>query len=167
MQGFTLYEIAAELEAVNELLDETGGELTPEVEAQLDALTWAFDEKAERICQLIDSISGLAASAELTEKRARALRITREAKADSLKSYLKREMETARRPKLNLPSFRVWTQRNSRPSIEWTRGTATLPPEFRRVDIVPDLDRAYNEWKAGQKLPDGFEVRVGSHLRIR
>jgi Siphovirus Gp157 len=162
-----LYEIAGELVAINELLDETGGELTPEVEARLDLLTGDFDFKAERICQLIDVTAGLATSAGEVEKRARALRQARENKVAGLKRYLQQQMERAGRPKIHLPSFLVWTQWNGRPTIRWTQGTATLPPEYRRVTIEPDYDRAYNEWRAKVPLPEGFEVELGLHLRIR
>src|SRR6185295_13868225 len=40
-----LWEIVSELDTIGERIMEAGGEITPELEAELDAMSGAFDEK--------------------------------------------------------------------------------------------------------------------------
>jgi hypothetical protein len=162
----TLYEIADELIEIQDMLIDTGGELTPEIEDRLDQLTGAFDDKVERICKLVQSQVRLGESAKAEARRLEQLSHVREQSASGLKRYLMREMVRTNRRKIELPTCRVRVQTNGRPRIEWTRGTATLPPEYRRVEIMLNSDAAYNHWKVTGSLPDGFTVELGQHLRI-
>ncbi len=60
--------------------------------------------------------------------------------------------------------FRARIQKNSQPSIRWTG--AEIPEEFRRVTVELDGLKARDALKAAGELPDGFEVKYGTHLRI-
>jgi hypothetical protein len=44
-----LWELGEELESLNSEIIEADGEITPDMEARLDAVRGAFDEKAERL----------------------------------------------------------------------------------------------------------------------
>lgn len=162
-----LYAIADDLIDIQELLFEAGGELTPEIESKLDALTGQFDDKAERICHVIQSELRAGEAAKAEARRLDALAHARSQAAANLKRYLMREMVRADRRKIDLPTFRVRIQANGgRPRIEWTRGLATLPTEYRRVEIMLNSEAAYDHWKTTGSLPEGFVVERGEHLRI-
>jgi hypothetical protein len=162
-----LYELTAELEAVIDALIENGGELTPELEAELDALEGALAVKVERCALAIRQLEAQAESARVESRRLAELAGMRARASDRLKAYTQEHMERADVRKVEGALATVWVQKNGRPSIRWTRPEDDLPEAFRRVRIEPDTQAAYDEWRVGAELPEGFEVEHGSHLRIR
>lgn len=159
-----LWEITDELDAIGEALAESGGELSPELEAELDALQGALEEKVERIALFIRECEANADATEAEERRLAAIRNAFQSKAKGLKSYLLAHLERTGRSAVNTPLARVRIQANSRPSIRFAG--SEIPEEFRRVEIALDGQRAYEAWKAGTPLPEGFVVDLGRHLRI-
>lgn len=162
-----LYEVGAELEAVVEELIEGGGELTPELETRLDEWTAAFHDKAERVALYIQNLQGLAKAAKQEADRLKELASVRQNAADRLKAYLQGEMEATGERKIETPRANLWLQKNGRPSIRWMRNVEEIPAPFKRVKVELDGNAAYEEYRTGGELPEGFEVEVGHHLRIR
>lgn len=167
MSTARLYEITDELVVIQNMLAETGGELTPEIEAVLDGITGAFDEKVERVIRYTQNeeafATGARAEADRLLKIARAI----ENGANHLKDYLMHQMQRAGRTEVRTAIGKVAIQRNGRPSIRWTQPVEMLPAEFRREKVELDSDAALKAWKANGELPAGFHAEVGSHLRIR
>lgn len=161
-----LYEITDALQDVGDALIDNGGELTPELEARLNALEGAFEHKAENVALFVRQLEVNGAAAASEAKRLHDLASRREKAADRLRSYLLENMQRAQRVKVETGRVVVRVQRNSRPSIHWQRSVEDLPPEFVRVKLDVDGEAAYNAWKSEQPLPDGFVVQVGHHLRI-
>jgi len=160
-----LWEVGDEIAAIGEELMESGGELTPEMEARLDAMTGAWEEKVERIALYALERKATAAGAKLEAERLAAIQRSHERAHDGLKGYLHREMERIGRPKLETARVRIRTQRNGRPSITWPGDPAEAPEGFRRVTVTVDGAAAYDAWRAGDPL-DGFVVVTGTHLRL-
>lgn len=189
----TLYEIGDDLQAVLDDVRENDGVLDEELEARLDEIEGKFEEKVERVCL---AYRNLEAEAEMVEEEAarleaRADRLHRE--ADGLKNYLHAQLRKADRERVEGKLISVRRQENSRPSITWNRPD-TLPPEWfarvrvtgkiPRAELTPDqveelehlpglnvkveadTQAAYEEWKSGGELPDGFHVERGEHVRI-
>lgn len=166
--ALSLYALADEYQAIEQALIESGGELTPEIEAALDALDDALEDKVERIVHVIQSKQRTADMAKLEATRLSELARTRANGADSLRRYLMAQLQRAGKTRVDTPTAIVTVQRNSRPSIAWT-GEGDPPEEYRRVRIEPDTEGVYRTWKAsgGEILPDGFTMTTGLHLRIR
>lgn len=162
-----LYELGEVLTAVAEELLANGGELTPEIEAQLSALEGAFEQKVERILLYARNLRATALAAKAEVERLSALAGSRDHAADRLVAYVKGEMERANRDKIETDRIVVRIQRNSRPSISWLLPIEDLPEAFARIRREVDGARAYDAWKAGEPLPEGFEVVQGTHLRVR
>jgi hypothetical protein len=167
MSGLTLYGIADDLLAIEDALIEAGGELTPDIEAALDAVEGAWEDKVERVVRVI-----LNAQANVEARRAEAERLDRlaanaERTVKGLKTYLHRQMERTGKTRTETAFCKVWVQKNGRPSIQWTRDVRELPAIYRRETIEPDGTRIYEAWKAGTPLPEGFKVEHNSHLRIK
>ncbi len=162
-----LWEIADELETVAAEIAEAGGELTPELEARLDAIGGAFDAKVERVALAVRNYEVNAEAAKLEEDRLAAIRKSHERSAAGLKRYLLVTMRRAGNLKVETPRARVRVQKNSQPSIRWTGGLDDLPDPYRRVTVEPDLQRVREDLKAGAEPPDGFVVDVGYHVRIQ
>ena len=161
-----LWEISGELEMIGALISEAEGEITPDIEAKLDAMEGVFAEKVERIALLIEERAGDAEKAKAQEDRLRAIRRCHESTVSGLKCYLERCMAAANRDRVETPNARVRRYRNSQPSIRWTRALEDLPEQYRRVTVEADTASAKQDWKDGALLPDGFTVEYGHHVRV-
>lgn len=160
-----LYEIADQLQAVAEQLVDNGGELTPELEAQLTALEGAFDTKVERVLLYARNLLATAQAAKGEAARLADLAGTRERAAERLREYVKQQMELADVTKVETSLIVARIQQNSRPSIRWIEGP--LPADFTKVITTLDGEKAYETWKRDGALPAGFTVERGSHLRVK
>lgn len=159
-----LYDLTDEYAQVVDTLTENGGELTPELEAQLDAITGQWKEKVERTGLYIQNLKALAEAAKMESDRLSALCKSRLGAAARLTDYLKRNMEKVGETKVVTPLITARIQKNSRPSIALPEG-AEIPEEYQRVTVALDGQKAYDAHKAGT-LPSMFLVEHGSHLRI-
>lgn len=162
-----LYEIADELDVITNRLIENGGELTPELEAAWEEMEGAFEAKAERTALAVQDLSRKADAAREESRRLRELARSRANAADRLKEYLRGQMARLEIRRIDADRATIWRQDNGRPSISWTGGPEELPEAFRRVTVEADTQAAYEEWKSGGALPEGFRVEQGEHLRIR
>lgn len=162
-----LYELPDEFEAIEAELMENGGELTPEIEARIDALELALDQKAGRICRMIRNHDASARAYDEEIDRLKAHKQTHEITVKRLKDYLHTTMNRLERIEIAAGIFKVVLQNNSRPAIRWTGDVNDIPEPFKRVRVELDGDAAYNVVKGGGTLPDGFEVVRGQHVRIR
>lgn len=160
-----LYDIADELIAIETVLYDNGGELTPELEARLEAFEGALENKIDRICSVISNNAAAAKAAKEESERLAKLAKSREGVASSLKRYLQSVLTQLDKQKVETGRFRVRIQKNGRPSIKWGADEATIPDTFKRTVVSLDGDAAYAAYSAGS-LPEGFVVEVGSHLRV-
>lgn len=161
-----LYDITDDLQRIEEALIEAGGVLEPEIEKQLDAIEGQLMWKVERVIHMYQNLHRTAdAFADEAERLMEHARTTGKA-AEALKAYLKAQLEKVGRDRIETPTAKVRIQRNSRPSIRWMRETYLLPEPLARIKVEVDSTKAYEMYKAEGKLPDGFEVATGSHLRI-
>lgn len=161
-----LWEITNELEEIAALIAEAGGELTPDLEDRLNAMEGAFAEKVERVALAVRNYVANAEAAKVEEERLAAIRKSHERSAEGLKRYLLISMQRADTPKVESPRARVRVQKNSVPSIAWTRPVEELPESYRRVTIAPDIARVREDVKLGAVVPEGFVVEQGYHVRI-
>lgn len=160
-----LYELPGLYYEVGRAIDEADGEVTPEIEGVLAALDATLEDKADGIASLAAEADAEAAYFDAELDRLRKRRDVATRRKESLKSYLHRTLMALGRDKVKGLRFTVRVQRNSAPSIRWTRDIDTLPEAFRRISVDVDGTAAREAWKEGA-LPDGFEAVVGTHLRI-
>ena len=166
-QPLKLWELTDELEAIAAEVMEAEGELTPEMEERLEAIEGAWEEKVERVALKVRELEALAKAAKEEADRLGAIQKAYQRGADGLKSYLHVQLHKREVPKVETARARVRVQKNGRPSILWTRELDELPETFRKVEVKCDTQAAYREWKEGGELPEGFEVREGTHVRIQ
>ena len=161
-----LWEISDELDEIGHLIAEAGGEIAPELEARLDAMAGAFEEKAENIALFIRECEANADAAKSEETRLAAIRKSFESKARGLKDYLLYAIRRTGRTSVRTPRVRVWEQKNGRPSLRFVGDVNSLPPDYKRIKVEPDLQFAFVEHQAGATLPAGFVVEHSTHLRV-
>lgn len=166
MSTLTLYEIPDRLRVLEAQIIEAAGEITPEIEAELDALEEAFERKVEYIALLSREAKAEAAAVRQEEDRLAARRKAAENRERRLKDYLHACMTLAEVERVEGDRAKVRIQANSQPSIAWLGDDDAIPEAYRVVSVRPDLSRARDEHKAGAELPEGFQVTQGSHVRI-
>jgi chromosome segregation ATPase len=159
-----LHEIPAALAAIDAAIDEFDGEIPSDLEAQLDALNLAVTEKADHLATLVRERKAAAATYREEAARLSRLASSADAYAERLSAYLKASLEALGLDKVRGTRNVVRIQRNSRPTIRWAF-SQDIPESYRRVRVELDGEKAYQRWKAGD-LCEGFDVTIGTHLRI-
>lgn len=163
-----LWEITDEYESVLMEVFAADGELTPELEEKLDGLEGSFLEKVERVALKIRELEGDADKAKAEKDRLYTIEKAYRRAADNLKDYLMRQMSRTGQDRVLTPKMRVRIQKNSQPSIRWTKDPEEIPEDYRRVTVSPDLRALKEDMKASDDFtpPDGFRIEYGHHLRI-
>jgi len=171
-----LYEIASARDILDSWLAESEGEMTPELEQMLNELDGQADEKIERVGLYIRERSAEAKAVREERDRLDALMRRDERAVDSLKSYVKAQMERLGKTKVNGLLATVAIQKNSQPSVTTTADAESLydlgdarPFIKREEKVVYTLDRdaIIATWKAGTPIPATIVVDHGTHVRVR
>ena len=193
-KSHTLYELSAEFQAVSRALEDAAddsGEIPSDVAERLDAVQGCLEYKVDAILRLRADFVAHAVGIEDEMKRLMALRDGYHRRAELLKSYVHECMDRTGIKKLDTKLFKVWIQRNGRPSVSLAEGEE-IPEEFKRVSYSFDSQAAYERWKRLKqleealeqtegvkestaimeeidrlKLPDSVVVKEGNHLRIK
>jgi len=162
-----LWELGDELEQVGLAIIENEGELTPELEARLDALAGAWEDKVERVALFVRAQIAMGLAADVECARLERIKKSHERTAATLKAYLQREMERLDRPKVETARVRVRLQANGgTPAIRWPCDPKSLPAELQKVTVAVDAEAVRKAAEDGD-LPDGFVFEPrGRHLRI-
>lgn len=174
-----LLEIGDDLRALNDLLDETGGELaTPEVEAAFASLSHALvGEESAKLDSCVNYLRRL--DMEATAARAEAEQYmthatVREARAKRFKDFLRSYIETTGRTKVQTESGRVLAvQANGGQTpvrfLDPALDPNTVPVEWVVVRKTVNVDAVRRALEEGN--PDAKRIAVlesrGRHLRIR
>lgn len=172
-----LYEIAEAREILETWLAESEGELTPELEQMLNELDGKEDEKIERVGLFIRERSAEAKAVREERDRLDALMRRDERAVESLKGYLKAQMERLGKTKVNGLLATVAIQANSQPSVTTTMDAeqiyqlddASRPFVKREEKVVYTMDRdaILAAWKTEQPIPATIVVERGCHIRVR
>lgn len=169
----TLFEIGEQLLALDALLDESGGEVTPENEAAYDA--W-FAEIQESQAAKLDAYVGLLKTWEGQAVSAQAVIDQFRAKLNSLENRMKRHkdrmktyMECTNQSKLSTTSGWVLAvQKNGgKQAVELNCPVDQLPKRFTKVKVEPDMDAIRAAIEGGEELEFAVMHPRGTHLRIR
>jgi hypothetical protein len=161
-----LYQLTASLVSVMDALVEAGGELTPELQAQLEQAEGDFKTKVERVALGIRHLVVTGEAAATEASRLTLLARARLNASERLKDYLREQMLQAEQRKVETDRVRVSVVTNSRPTIKWLAAPDTIPEAFRRTKVELDGDAALQAYRDRGRLPEGFQVLVGTHLRI-
>lgn len=172
----TLYDISLEGLQIADLLTEAEGELTPEIEARLDALMQEGPERIEAAAMVVRSIE---ADAEVCKAEARRLlerAASFENNAQRLKDRMVFALDLAFNGKVKTPKFTIWTQKGADTVAFDLREEFTIDMLHEQlpaaVRIKKELDkRALRDmFDAGLDLPESvfFEETPGKRfVRIK
>jgi hypothetical protein len=91
--ALSLWRITDSLAAVDAALEENGGELTPEIQEKLDAMTEALPAKVCNVAGYVRYLESLEASCKAEEERVREIRKASEKRRERVRRYLADCME--------------------------------------------------------------------------
>lgn len=164
----TLYDMTAEALDLQSVILEAGGELTPEVEAALealDALGETAEDKLAAYGRLVANMNADAEAYRAEEKRLAERRKAIENSVNALKKRVELFLRAAGKDKIKAD---VWTfsLQKSPPSV-YVLDQGAIPEQYL-VPQPPTIDRRaiLDQLKAGASVP-GCEIQQGTHLRIR
>ena len=164
-----LWEIGDELAQIGAEISENGGELTPELEARLNALEGSFFEKVTKCALLARERGTLADGAAAEKDRLAAIEKADRRTADNLMAYINGCMAAAGIDKVDTARARVRRYKSGTPSMHFIGDLADLPE--RLVKVVPEA-RSFNKseaaamLKAGEELPTGVRAEYSHYVRI-
>lgn len=175
MSGPTLYAIGAELDALEDLLTEVGGDVTDaDAEAAIDQ--WlaeskdALRTKLDSYGALIREFEGRAALRKAEADRLRALAATDENNVRRMKDRLRWFFEAHEMTKVETARFKFTLSNNGGATPVEVRVPAETLPDWCRVETLSyraDLDAIRRRLEAGEALEFAALGARGKHVRMR
>ena len=170
----TIYEISEDMAALDALLAETGGEITPEAEAAFNAfeaeLAANLHAKTDAYCALIAEIDARAAARKAEAKRLADRAKTDERTADALRERLRFVWETRRLGKVETDRFTVSLARNGgKAPLDIRCGVDELPAWAitRETVVTVDKDAIRSRLDAGESLDFASLMERGTRINIK
>ena len=162
-----LYEIETQYREIAEALYESGGALTPELDAQLAISRELFEKKAASYGLIIKELTGdidqiIDLIEDLTKKKKRL-----EATRDGLKSRILNAMLLFEREKFKTPLLSMWVQHTKKVVVI---DEMAIPEPYRYEVTEWKIDRkALKEALETQKVEPGESAYIAEepHLQIR
>ncbi|MEM1042091.1 MAG: siphovirus Gp157 family protein [Bacteroidota bacterium] len=139
IKPLTLYAIDAELQALEDALLASGGEITDEIEAQHNDLLDLRTGKVEGYLRVLRRLEATAEAVKAERQRLQEAERRFATAAQSLKSRLAWSMQQRGETEHPTALGRVKLQRSSSPPVELTAEVGSLPDAFVRVKRSADL----------------------------
>lgn len=159
----TLYHITSEQLRINELLEESGGELTPEIEEALILNTENFEIKADGYIESISRYKALAEAADVRIKEMQRIKKTSENIEKRLKERLLQAMMVMGVDKMELGLRKLSIRNTSAVNIT---DEAHIPAEYIIIEQKYDKTRIKDALKNGETIP-GAELVTNKSIQIR
>ena len=170
----TIYEISEDMAALDALLAETGGEITPEAEAAFNAfeaeLAANLHAKTDAYCALIAEIDARAAARKAEAKRLADRAKADERTSDALRERLRFVWETRRLGKVETDRFTVSLAKNGgKAPLDIRCGVDELPAwAIKRETVVTvDKDAIRSRLDAGEPLDFASLMERGTRINIK
>jgi hypothetical protein len=163
MNNITLYHITSEQLRINELLEESGGELTPEIEEALVLNEHNFVTKSEGYIQTIAKYQALVDAADNIIKEAQRKKRVFDNISKRLKERLQDAMIIMGRDRVEI-GIHTLSLRNS-VAVNITEENK-IPNEFIKVETSVDKMKVKEALKRGELIP-GAELQTNQSIQIR
>lgn len=158
----SLIQIAQDSAALEELLQETGGELNETLETFLVEIETGLTTKSDNYYSMMDH---LGSTAERYRKRSEAYRQAAKAAeniVERMKERIHAAMQIMGKTEVEGKTIRFKIQ-NSPASLKIDEG-AKLPSEMTIVTVTPDTTKIKAALKAGDTI-EGCRLEQGTHIR--
>lgn len=141
------------------------GELTPDLEAKLDALEMELSTKLDSCCRVLRSLEARAAAYKAEADRMYDGAAKAETSAWRLKEYMQRTLEALGIERQDTELFRLRIAKNP-PSVKFDGDPRELPIVYQRVTVEADKKRLLDAHKGHMTLPPGVSIQQTKSLRI-
>lgn len=172
----TLYSLALDGIEIEQLLFDSVGEITPEIQVKIDALLESGPPMMEAAAAVVRQLQLSAQIAEEESKRLHARAKEFEEQAEKLKSRMAQALEKSFGGKIKTPKWSMWLQKSAdRILADLLPGITPEMlyeerPDLVRVKMELDRVKVVAEYKARRPLPELilFEEKEGEKgLRIK
>lgn len=163
-----LYELTGDLVELNKLAEMDPSETTQEAVAEtMELVKGDFNDKAEALVKVLRNQDGDVEALDMEIERLQARKKTIKARQDSLKEYLRLNMETTGIKKIECPLF-VITCAAGRDMVE-IEDEDEIPDAYVQVTTVikPLKKEILEEFKAGRPVPGCSVKKSKSSIRIK
>lgn len=162
----SLYGISDEFQRLDELLAETGGELTEETEAKEAELLEFLTKKVDGCCGYVQKLNDQIKNAQEAKKRLDDFMRVRKNKADNFKEYIRRCMKIAGKDVFEGDLYAIDTTKGREKLIIDAGVIDSLPLEFIKTEISEDKAKLESAIKAGQTIKGVRLERQEPNIRI-
>ena len=159
-----LYEISTEVRSLLEQPTDDG-EIPLELAERLDGLQLTIANKVEHCCRAMRQYECDAVAVKSEVDRLKEMQSAIEGKAEWIRDYLLKCLQTAGIERMDTELFKLWIQNNPL-SADLEKG-AEVPEGFQKIKIELDKKRALEVAKSGGILPGEIIISRGQHLRIK
>lgn len=163
MSNISLYQIAKEQEYINFMLEESGGELTPEIEEALAINMDNMVEKSGNYCATIAKYSAMGAAIKAEVQRLQAYAKTCARIEETLKARMLDAMQTFGIDKMEVGTYRIGTRKSTAVVID---DEAAIPSQFIKVSTTIDKAGIKAAIKDGGAV-DGAHIETNINISIR
>lgn len=161
--GHSLYTIAEDQRLINAMLEENGGELTPEIEEAMQITEENFLDKAEAYGATISEYDAQAEACAAEIKRLTAYKRTCENVSKRMKERMADAMQAFSRDKVTAGTFR-FSFRNSTAVV--VQNEDIIPEEFFKTERTLNKRDLMNALKAGEYIAGAMlETRKSIQMR--
>lgn len=161
----TLYELEQEQLELNALLEENGGELTPEIEERLQIHDYDINKKMESYCKAIrcyeTSIEGIKSEIE----RLKARKESSEKAIERMKESMLNALEIFGINKIEAGTFKIGTRKSQAVEID----DENIVPDAYKIETVTtkvDKTAIKNAIKEGKEV-EGAHIKENTNLSIK
>lgn len=158
----SLYEITGEIAELLASFDD--GEIPADLAERLNGLEDDLQSKLESCCKFLRDRETRAVAIQAELDRLIMARDAEKRKVEWMKKYMLACMESLGHTKVETPLFRLTVCKNGQPSV--TLLGEAIPADYQRTKVELDKAKVIEDAKAGKALPEGIEVKQGTHLRI-
>lgn len=159
----TLYGLTVEQEQINAMLEENGGELTPEMEAMLVVNAENANVKLEGYCKAVANYSAYIESLKKEAKRLTEKAKVAENTVDRLKHSMLTYLLASGQKKVNAGVFTVsWSESHAVSIID----EALVPDKYKKTTIEVSKTDVKKDLSSGIKVP-GVTMINNKNLQIK
>jgi chaperonin cofactor prefoldin len=162
-----LYEISEQYQELAALADSDDENMKEAVETTLECIAGDFNEKAQALVTVVHNMDSDVEAIDAEIKRLQARKTAIKNRQDSMRDYLRENMERTGIKKISCPLFTINCVAGR--EIAVINDESVIPDEYMAVktEIRPDKSAIAKALKAGAEIPGVSLDRAKSSIRIK
>ena len=173
----TLFELSANDRLVSQLLEENGGELTPEIESLLEETKELFPKKIDGYGVMLRKFKALEEACDSEIKRIQGIKKTAQNSQKNMRKHIQDTMDLFGYKKLVGNMTMMWISTSNSLEVDedalLSQYTAKIEalnkalPPYLSVEVKVSKTALKNEFKGADVLPAGCTIKESESLTIK